>query len=327
MKVLVIRFSSIGDIVLTSPVVRCLKKQLGAEVHFLTKDRFAGILQPNPYIDRVHTLGQQPMAELISALRAEKFDRVVDLHRNLRTLRVKWALRRPARSFRKLNFEKWLRVRLGINRLPDLHIVDRYLGAVHNLGVRYDQEGLDYFIPPGDEVDLPHRPFVAVAIGATHATKRMPREQIAAFCRRLTTHIALLGGEEDRLTGEWIAAEVGAERCTNFCGRLRLGQSADVVRQAAVVVAPDTGLMHIAAAFRKPLVSVWGNTIPEFGMYPFYPTGQINYSVLEVKGLSCRPCSKLGYPACPKGHFRCMREITPEAVVREVTRYEGDERL
>ncbi len=318
MKILLLRFSSIGDIVLTTPVVRCLKKQLGAEVHFLTKKAFGPILLPNPYIDKVFTFGKD-VGEVLPLLKAEHYDLVVDLHHNLRSLRLKLALGCPARSFDKLNVEKWLMVNFKIDRLPHVHIVQRYMSTVEHLGVRYDGEGLDYFIPPTEEVQvagfsktLKEGNYIAFVLGATHTTKRLPVEKAVEICRRLDQPVVLLGGKSELVAGQAI---VGSN-IVNLCGQLSLHQSASVVRQAGKVLTHDTGLMHIAAAFRKEIVSVWGNTIPKFGMYPFYPTGPILNTSIEVDHLSCRPCSKIGFDHCPKGHFRCMREIDTEQVVR-----------
>lgn len=309
--------------------MRALHQQLNAEVHYLTKSAFASVVHPNPYLAKVYTIDGS-LKQVLPKLRQESYDAVVDLHRNLRSLRVKLSLKKvPAYSFDKLNLEKWLLVRLKIDRLPDVHIVDRYLAAAGALGVNNDGQGLDYFIEPSDEVDVaallqsggeeivqaieplaPAPAFTAVVIGAAHATKRLPTDRLIDFCRHLSGPLILLGGPTDADVGIAIADAVG-NRAINACGRLRLNQSASVLRQSARVLSHDTGLMHIAAAFRRPIVSVWGNTIPEFGMSPYYPAGMdLNHS-LEVSGLSCRPCSKIGYSACPKGHFRCMREQDP----------------
>lgn len=320
MKLLLLRFSSIGDIVLTTPVARCLKRQLGAEVHFLTKKNFEGLLTPNPYIDRVFSFEKDP-ARVLPELQAERYDLVIDLHHNLRSLRVKLALGRPARSFDKLNLEKWLMVNFKINRLPDRHIVERYMDTVSHLGVGYDGAGLDYFIPPDQEVRVSdYTPmlapdnYVAFVLGATHATKRLPPEKAAAICRHIDQPIVLLGGKAEQ---EAASAIVGSN-IVNLCGRLSLHQSASFVRQSCKVLTHDTGLMHIAAAFHKKIVSVWGNTIPEFGMYPFYPTN-VNFNTsFETKGLSCRPCSKIGFDRCPKGHFRCMNALDSEQIARAI---------
>ena len=326
-KYLIIRFSSIGDIVLTTPVARALKEQAGAEVHYLTKASFQSVLKANPHVDRIHTIRKE-VKEVLPQLRAERFDGIIDLHNNLRSRQVRLGLFSvPARGFNKLNLEKWLMVRLKINRLPKVHIVDRYLKAVAHLGVINDGKGLDYFIPPADELDAgvfirsrgldlvsnpdkmpPEASYTAFVIGAAHATKRLPADKIIDFCRRIEGPVLLLGGPEDAETGKTIAAQAG-EHVINACGRCNLNQSASLVRQAGLVITHDTGLMHIAAAFRKKIISVWGNTIPEFGMYPYYPAGMDLNTTLEVKGLPCRPCSKIGFGECPKGHFRCMRGI------------------
>ena len=311
LKILLLRFSSIGDIVLTTPVTRCLKKQLGAELHFLTKDSFASILDANPYIDRVFTFQKEIPASLIDHLKSEQYDLILDLHHNLRTLRLKMALRRPVFSFDKLNWKKWLLVNLKIDRMPEEHIVYRYLATTKHLGVQYDGDGLDYFIPETvdlDNIELPAQAFVAFAIGATHATKRLPEKKILEICQRIAIPIVLLGGKSEQETGERIARAAGGH-VTNMCAKLSLHQSAHVVRLSNMVITHDTGLMHIAAALRKPIISVWGSTVPRFGMWPFYPTGMDLNTSVEALDLDCRPCSKIGFDQCPKSHFNCMHKI------------------
>jgi ADP-heptose:LPS heptosyltransferase len=326
MKILVLRFSSIGDIVLTTPVVRALAQQVpGAEVHFATKPGYRSLLDTNPYVAKVHCLTGS-LGELVQQLKAEQFDYIVDLHNNLRTRLIKLRLGVKSSSFDKLNWQKWLLVNFKINKLPDVHIVQRYLAAAAPLGVRDDGRGLDYFIPESQEVALNTLPapvqrgYVAVAIGAQHATKRLPLEKLVELCQRLAPRpIVLLGGPEDAPAAEAIIAALSKANLDestspspqapkslieNGCGRYSLHQSASLLRQARFVVSHDTGLMHIAAALGKPIFSVWGNTVPEFGMYPF----RTEFQSLEVKGLSCRPCSKIGFAKCPQSHFKCMRE-------------------
>ncbi len=324
MKVLILRFSSIGDIVLTTPVVRCLKQQAGAEVHFLSKQAFEPILTSNPYIDRVFSF-QKNTSEVIPALKAEQYDVVIDLHHNLRSCWLRRQLGRPSYAFDKLNLEKWLLVNTGIDRLPDIHIVQRYMATVATLGVEYDGKGLDFFIPEGRDwqhseqaAKIPAKPYIAFVLGATHATKRLPEEKIIDICSQLEQEVVLLGGKSEMETGQRVA-QAGGPHIINLCGQLSLHASASVVRDAAVVLTHDTGLMHIAAAFQKTIVSVWGNTIPKFGMYPIYPTGMQRNTSLEVPGLACRPCSKIGYDKCPKGHFKCMRNIPTAQVIEHLS--------
>ena len=158
MKILILRFSSIGDIVLTSPVVRTIKAQLeNVELHYATKAQFKELFEANPYIDKMHYL-EASLSDLIRELKAESFDYVIDLHHNLRTFQIKRALRTRSYSYNKLNLEKWLKVNLKIDKLPNVHIVDRYMETVKPLGVRMDALGLDYFIPEKDEVPIINQP-------------------------------------------------------------------------------------------------------------------------------------------------------------------------
>jgi ADP-heptose:LPS heptosyltransferase len=307
-KFLVIRFSSIGDIVLTTPVIRCLKQQVeGAEIHYLTKKAFAPVLEHNPYIDKLHVL-DGPLAPLVEQLSAEDFDYVIDLHHNLRSFLVKRKIKSLSFSFNKLNIQKWLMVNLKWNRLPNVHIVDRYMDTVR-LFADNDGAGLDYFISPADEVDLSVLPeshrngYIGLVTGAKHQTKKMPIAKLLSIIQKVNLPVVILGGKEDVTEGDWLAQQAGL-LCFNACGKFNLGQSASLVKQSKVIITHDTGLMHIAAAFKKPIISLWGNTIPEFGMYPYLSANESE--IFEVKNLKCRPCSKIGYHTCPKKHFYCM---------------------
>ncbi len=278
------------------------------------------MLAANPYCDEVFTFEKELDTGLISRLKSEAYDLVVDLHHNLRTFRLKWVLGRPSRAFNKLNWEKWLLVNTGWNTLPKQHIVARYLATVAHLGVQDDGQGLDYFIPPDTTLPnecLPKTPFIAFAIGATHATKRMPEAKILELCKAIGQPLVLLGGKPEELIGQHIA-EAAGPHVYNLCGQLSLHQSALVAQQAQRVITHDTGLMHIAAALRKPITSIWGSTVPEFGMYPFYPTGLDLNTSIEVSGLSCRPCSKIGHEKCPKGHFRCMKDQDIDFILKSL---------
>lgn len=327
MKFLIVRFSSIGDIVLTTPVVRCLKKQaVTAEVHYLTKKAFLPVLAANPYIDKIHTL-ENDLDAVINKLQDEDFDYVIDLHHNFRTLRVKRALDKQSFSFDKLNIKKWLLTSFKINHMPDVHIVDRYLDTLKSFNIKNDGQGLDYFIPEKDQVkeeDIPashHAGYIGVVIGAALNTKKYPLHKLKELCTLIDHPIILLGGKEDREEGDAIAA-LDPVKIYNACGKFNLNESADLVRRSKLIISNDTGLMHIASAFRKPIISIWGNTVPEFGMYPYYPEAAPGassmFDLMEVKGLGCRPCSKIGYDKCPKKHFKCMEQTTAESVYEKV---------
>lgn len=316
-KFLIIRFSSIGDIVLTSPVIRCLKEQIeDAEIHFLTKEKFKDVIKHNPHISKVHLLTKD-FNSLINELRDESFDFVIDLHHNLRSARVKNNLKRVAFSFNKLNVEKWLIVNFKVNKLPLVHIVDRYMQTLQLFDVLNDQKGLDYFIAENEEINLNELPlgfqkgFALFSIGGQHFTKKMPPQQISEIITKSQVPFILTGGPEDFEMGELIRSKCG-DNVWNVCGKYSINQSASLVKQCRVLVSHDTGLMHIGAAFKKNIVSIWGNTIPEFGMYP-YLAGEYS-RIFEVKPLKCRPCSKLGFVKCPKKHFKCMNNQKTEEI-------------
>lgn len=325
MKVLVVRFSSIGDIVLTTPVVRCLHQIKDVEVHFLTKKTFGSLLEHNPYLEKCLTIDKK-IEEVLPQLKEEQYDCIIDLHRNLRTIKLTSLLGVKAFRFNKLNFKKWLLTNFNINRLPNIHIVDRYMAAVKPLGVRNDGKGLDFFIPDDQMVDMQtilgsSTKFIAVVIGAAHATKRLPTHKLITLCQSIQYPIVLIGGPSDKNTGELIKKEAGAH-VINTCGAYSILQSASIITQSHLVVTHDTGMMHIAAALHKNIISIWGNTVPAFGMYPYVGAQPDKNIIIEDLELSCRPCSKIGYDQCPKGHFKCMEDISVESILEAMEVYD-----
>jgi len=323
-KILIIRFSSIGDIVLTTPVIRCLKKQLEGEVsiHYLTKKNYLPLLENNPYLDKVYGI-EKSTNEVIEVLKQEHYDYVIDLHKNMRSRRVKKKLKVMNFSFDKLNIQKWLLVNFKWDIMPDIHIVDRYLMAVKALGIENDGEGLDYFIPTeiAKQIVIPDKfkgNYTALAISAAHFTKRIPKVKLEEIIGNTEGLFILVGGMEDQTLGEALENKY-PEKVWNMVGKTSFHESAYLLEQAKNVISPDTGMMHIAAALQKPILSIWGNTVPEFGMYPYYKKGNEHLSsIFEIKGLSCRPCSKIGFDKCPKGHFKCMIKIDGKAVAKKL---------
>jgi ADP-heptose:LPS heptosyltransferase len=308
-----------GDIVLTSPVVRCLKNQInGAEVHFLIRPEFIGIVNSNSYIDKVHG-NWENLNDLIALLRQEHFDYIIDLQNNFKSGIIKIALGLPSFTLNKLNIKKYLLVNFKIDRLPRVHIVDRYLDNLSYFNVKNDNKGLDYFIPENEVFDKDELPslfrngYIAFVIGGTYNTKIFPEEKIIQICNRIEFPVILLGGPDEYNAGENIMTR-SRGNVINFAGKTSLNQSASLVRDARIVLTNDTGLMHIAAAFKKKILSFWGNTVPEFGMYPYM--ADPSSKIMEVKNLKCRPCSKLGYRKCPKEHFMCMEKLDENEAVK-----------
>lgn len=327
MKILIVRFSSIGDIVLTTPVVRAIHEQLPAvEIHYITKKSFASLLAENPHISKLYTI-EKSVSEIIDQLKAEKYDCVIDLHKNIRTLRLKQSLGAKSYAFDKLNFQKWLLVNFKLNKLPEIHIVDRYFGAVKAIGVKNDHKQCEltfnssHVVNTKEAFDFDPKSYLAVAVGAQFATKTMPEELLASILSSINHPIVLLGGPTDVERGKALEQTLKhhAYPVVNAIAAFSLLQSASIVAQAKTILTHDTGLMHIATAFGVPIVSVWGNTVPELGMYPYYPNNKELYSIHEVKNLSCRPCSKIGYKSCPKKHFNCMTLQNTDAIILDLT--------
>jgi ADP-heptose:LPS heptosyltransferase len=324
MKILVIRFSSIGDIVLTTPVLRALKKQIPAvELHFLTKAGFKTVVANNPHIDRVFTIDSR-ISEVLQELKSEQYDYIIDLHKNARTLALRIKLGKPAFTFPKLNWKKLLLVKLKKNLLPKLHIVERYFMAVEKLGVVNDNLPSEFYISEKDEVNLLEKfglqtkSFVTIAIGAQFATKRMPLTKLKEIIEKIQLPVVLVGGPMDISFADSLLSMFPDQVIYSACGTYNLAQSASIVKQSKVLLTNDTGMMHIASCFQLPIVSVWGNTVPALGMYPYFPGNSELFSIHEVKGLNCRPCSKIGFQKCPKGHFNCMNLQDSAAISKEI---------
>ncbi|MBQ5689349.1 MAG: glycosyltransferase family 9 protein [Bacteroidales bacterium] len=349
MKILVIRFSSIGDIVLTTPVIRCLKNQIDdVEIHVLTKKKFSSLYKTNPYINKVYEYDDS-LKKNIEELKLENYDYIVDLQKNKRSIRVTRALHKPHSSFPKLNFKKFLLTTFKINLMPDIHIVDRYFKAVEKLGVKNDYQGLDFFISEKNDYPLSELPenfqegYHAFVIGGTYKTKILPAVKVIEIIKKLNEPVILLGGPDDVERANEILDKISesqklrisktqtlsnsatqqlsnldSQQLINLVGKINLEQSASIVKKAKSVLTNDTGLMHIAAAFHKNIVSVWGNTVPELGMYPYLPKEKEKCHIVECKGIKCRPCSKLGFKECPRKHFNCMMKIDCDTIVEKL---------
>ncbi|MVN89767.1 glycosyltransferase family 9 protein [Mucilaginibacter aquatilis] len=316
MKILVIRFSSMGDIIYTTPVVRCLKEQIpGAEVHFLTKPAFRYIYDNNPYVDKLLLL-KPDLSDTIKDIKAEKYDILVDLHSNLRTRIIKIRTGIKAYTYDKQRLRKWLSLKFNLKLVPPVHLVDRYLKAVAPLGISNDGKPINYYIkkeyslqnllPPTHQAG-----YIVFVIGATHNTKRMPNHKVVQICQNINQPVILLGGNDVKGNGNEIAASAGSH-VINLCGATTLDESVFLVSKARCLLGFDTGLTHIAEAFDIPIASIWGSTVPELlGVQPY----KVSKALVAGVDLPCRPCSKFGQEKCPLGHFKCMHEISNELLI------------
>lgn len=332
MRLLFIRFSSIGDIVFTTPAIRCTKQQIpGVELHFLTKASMKAVTEANPYIDHFHYFDKDLNAT-IKDLKAFQFDYIIDLHKNLRTFQIQKALGVPSLSYHKLSLQKLLLTKLHLNYMPARHIVDRSLDTLSALGVVNDGKGLDYFIPK--EATLPSSAlpaafqsgYIALVIGASYATKKLPVASLQALCHKIPYPIVLIGGKEDQAEGAAIEA-INPIKIWNACGKFNLHESALLVKQSKTVISHDTGFLYIACAFHKKTVAIWGATAPALQVEPYYPTKtdsskqNVWYYNAIVPNLPCQPCSNYGTKQCPQGHFACMKKQDLQSIADKAIAY------
>lgn len=308
MKVLIIRFSSIGDIVMMSSAVRVLHEQKNAEITFATKSVFVPLVAHNPHIKQVVGLESDGWQQFVQRLKQEQFDYIIDLHNNLRSKRLSSQLQAKCFRINKLSLQKSLYIKTKWNSLPDKHVAHRAIETAKSLGVQDDQKGMEFFFPEDFNMDLPYPTdaYIALAVGTTHFTKNMPEHLLETIIQAASLPIVLLGGKQEMNLAAALETKF-PQKLINRVGQASLLESAYLVSQAKYLVAGDTGLLHIACALKKPSLSIWGATIPEFGVFPYYGDQDIPHHIAEVK-LSCRPCSKHGTASCPKQHFNCMEQ-------------------
>lgn len=305
MKILIIRFSSIGDIVLTSPVIRYCKEILNAEVYFLVKPQFHFVVKDNPNIDQIIKLDKDLKNTLIQ-IKKEKFDLILDLQNNLKSTYLKYFSWTKYKTVDKRNISKWFLVNFKSKNIEIPHIVERYLDTIWIDKSDYNPY-LEFFFPTQNNLlkkfNLPKK-YIAISLGAKHFTKKIPQEIIIKIIEGLDFNFILIGGND--VDFDKIMQIPEAERkISNLCGILDLSQSAQIIESSQLLITSDTGMMHIGAALGKKIHVLWGNTVPQFGMYPYYGKN-VNISINHEVMLPCRPCSKIGYDKCPKEHFNCM---------------------
>ncbi len=313
-RILIIRLSSIGDIVLTTPLIRQARTAFpDAQIDFLTRATFAELLLHNPHLSQVLILEEFQPA---------RYDLCIDLQNNLRSRWLRCALAQHVASYRKENWKKLLLIWFKWNLLAQSPPVPlRYLSACQKFGIEDDGKGCDIFLSESAKrfaaEAIEPKTTLAVCYGAAHFTKRFPIEKMAsvlnAILNKQNIQILLLGGTDDAALGKKLLAMLTyPDRVKDFSGKCSLLETAALLSRADAVLTNDTGLMHISAAFQKPIVAVFGSSVREFGFTPF----RTPYQILEHQGLKCRPCSHIGRKSCPAKHFRCMQEIDPLAVLQ-----------
>jgi len=327
-KFLIIRFSSIGDVILTTPLIRCLRAAFPkAQIDFLVKKEFAVVLLGNPHINNIITFDKTDSRNELRRIRMKvmltRYSMIFDIQKNIRSMLIGVGSRTGIAGYSKKLLARDLLIRFKINIYKEVKPVYlRYFEAVETLGVQYDRKGTEVFPSDQDNRSVEDaltqnnvpvgKPILVLAPGAKWENKRWATEGFAAaadsFCSQTGAYTILIGGPGDIEICNLVQAHM-ATPSLNLAGKLSLLGSASMLGKAAMVMTNDTGMLHMAQAMKAPVVAVYGPTTRELGFYPLPE----NSRVAEIN-ISCRPCTQKGLHSCPKKHFRCMKDLKSELV-------------
>ena len=321
-KKLLIRLSSAGDVLLTSPLLKLMKgREPDSEIHFVVKEQYADLIRYNPNVNFIHLVQEHADFHRLGDLRQEflreRFDVTLDLHNNFRSIYLRKGTSPRIRVIKKEIFKRTLLVKSKLNLFATLQSVALKYAQTYDTSIS-DVPKPEIFLPKEVEekvdgiwnsTNLKAEKSAFLCPGAKHFTKRWPVEYWVELAKKISeeNRVVLIGGEADIKTCREIEKNTGA---INFCGKLTLLESTAMLNHAALVVTNDSYLMHAASALGKNIVAIFGSSVKEFGFFPY----GVDHKVMEVKGLSCRPCSHIGRESCPKKHFKCMLETKPTAV-------------
>jgi heptosyltransferase-2 len=340
-KILIIRMSSIGDILLTTPLIRILKNTFpDGRVDFIVKKQYQDLIRYHPSLSRIYTYDARNENETLKKLRAqireERYDIIADIHKNFRSIYLSQCTGAgQIVRFRKHAWKRWLLVKTKLNLYKDIEPVHRrYIHSFKSHRLKDDGQGLEITIP--DEVtervsrlwesrsDGRLNSLIGIAPGASYFTKRWTTEGFAAVINRIRERInagvILFGDSHDQAVTRELIASCGKDRLYDFAGELSLLETAAMMRKCQLVVTNDSGLMHLATALKKKVVAIFGSTTEELG---FFPVSE-HAVVIENRAVPCRPCSHVGRHTCPKKHFDCMSQISPDQVMRGINQLMTD---
>ncbi len=313
-KILIIRLSSLGDVVLTTPIVRSLKKRFpNSEIDFLVKPQYADVIRYNPYLSNIYNYSD--IGNIITKLKQSRYDLIIDLQNNLRSKKVTYHLKSNVYRFKKPIIKKFLLVNFKINLFNETTtIVERYTRVIP--GLKLDDEGLEIYIP--EEIIKESNNFfnektsvIGLCPGSRHFTKRWLAEYFIELGIKLSNDghkIFIFGGSSDKEICTLISNKIPGS--INLQNNNEILKIAAYMKKCKIIVTNDSGLMHTAAAMHIPVLVLFGSSVKEFGFIPY----KTKYKILENNLLSCRPCSHIGKEKCPKKHFKCMKDLTPDIV-------------
>lgn len=322
-NILVIRLSSLGDVILTTPLIRSIKNTYpGIKLDFIVREEYKDAIILNPHLERVYTLeSDNDYDKLYDKIGKEKYDLIIDLQNNLRSRIIAGKLGAKTLKYEKPYLKRLLLVKLKINMLEDApSIPERYAGVVN--GEILDEDGPEIFLPDGYEVKLDDSDNqIGICAGSKHFTKMYPVEyasELISLLQQKGYKIVLFGGADDiGICKQIEELQPGVE---NLCNENDLLQTAAEMQKCKIVICNDSGLMHAAAAVKVPVAAIFGSTVSEFGFAPY----KSKHILIENNSIDCRPCSHIGRSKCPKDHFNCMHELTPSYVLNKIENFIGE---
>lgn len=319
-KILIIRLSSLGDVLLTTPLIRSLKNDNPkTEIQFLVREEYKDAIICNPHISKLIVLDRAEItAEIKYELSRSNYDLIIDLQNNFRSTKLLAGLKCPKVKFKKLSWKKFLLVKFKINKLKDAKsIPERYADTLNNFNL--DDNGLDLFTKNQHSSGLTGlNKLIGFCPGSRHYTKMWTKENYIELGKKIIENggtVALFGGKNDKQICDEISFNVSG--VINLCNENNILQTAADMKMCKTIVCNDSGLMHAACAVNVPVIAIFGSTVKEFGFFPY----RCKNLVLENKSLTCRPCSHIGRQSCPKKHFKCMNEITPDSVYNSLIHF------
>ncbi len=317
-RILIVRFTSLGDVLLTTPLVRAIKTQYPhIKIDFCVLDTLAQVVEHNPYIDNLILYSKlddkQPGFQ--KQITDANYDLILDLQNNLRSSRLLSPVRSKVKKFSKHSLKKWLLVNFKINLMQNLPpIPERYANVIPDLML--DKKSLDLYLPEDINSKLPPGfQYIGFCPGSKHYTKMWPYDYYIELGEILFLHkykVVLFGGKGDTSICKLIAEHL--PDAINLCNDDKLYETAVNMKQCKAIICNDSGLMHVASAVDIPLISIFGSTVKEFGFAPYNARAQ----VMQVDHLDCRPCTHIGRDTCPKKNFQCMLRITPATIFQQL---------
>lgn len=333
-KILVIRFSSLGDIIITTPLLKILKENFpSAEIDYCTREDYRELLNTNPHIRKIIAVGSDfdfaRLKQLKNTISLGRYDLIIDAHNNFRTFYLRQFLRFKSKFlvFKKYSFRKFLLVKFKINLMKKLpSITERYIKIIEPITNAKQTIPLPEIFTnesTKEKIDSIFKELginttnkiIAIAPSSKHFTKTYPAELYTELINKFDndTTVLLIGKGNDIMQIGRIM-EKSSGNIYNLCSMLNPIELAELLKRCSLFISGDTGPMHIAEAVNAPLIMLAGSSVKEFG---FYPQSE-KAVVIENNNLKCRPCSHIGLSYCPLGHFKCMVDLKPDTILSEV---------